>query len=211
MIKLRAWDHFNDEGAGDRAYIHGAAMNYYNEFDPKAAAWLSRLLESSFFCRNNLVASKTMFLTMLGLCEHFKVGYGVVLLVPVFMVNVKTWRYFTINRLPNSAVQIPTIPSRNSVISISPACIFLPIPFNEGEGFGSVSQRKTPANKHLINALSGRGECFSYLGEAVAVLIQSIHSIGFFVVSVCWHFSLLMKLNFDRYIPLRAYKCQPIY
>ena len=133
-----------------------------------------------------LVAAETVRPAVNRLREQFQVLRDVVGFVLVAVVNVVTLRDGAVEAFPNVSVQVAALVGSTGVIAVGSDGVLPASPHDVRQGLDR-PHLQSPLREHLENGLSGYAERTSHTGQAVALLVESVHGGGFGVLTRRWH------------------------
>ena len=134
-----------------------------------------------------LVLARRVSCRVLCLLNQFEVREMIVAPVSVPMVNIMSGRNRTVGSLPYIPVQKgPTALGAPIVASVTQR-VPVATEINIRERLGSRPQGPSSQGEHLVDALSAHAERLRDMGQAETLLVEIIHRLRFWIISMCWH------------------------
>jgi len=134
-----------------------------------------------------LVLSMRIFRSMFAFANQFKVRKNIMGLIKIFVMHIKACRNGAITCFPYISVQKTAMVVCACIVPICSPSIFLSGKHNKGQRAGSFSHHTASPHKAKIYRLAAYSESLADLGEAIALMIKSIHFLCSFNVWFTTH------------------------
>jgi len=154
---------------------------YYNDNDPKMAAWLRELCGPNRTMTGNcnvLIAGKAVAGAVFRPRNQVQIAQDVVCLIAVAVVNVEPVGDGSASGSPDSAMQIRPVAVCLGVVSARPASVLPAAEHDKRKRRSSRAQFKAASLEPLVHGLARHAERFAYSCQRLALIVQRIHLRG---------------------------------
>lgn len=121
-----------------------------------------------------LILMMRIFRRMFGFGNQFKIRQVIMCPVIIFVMYIIYFRDFAVCGFPHITMQIMTVASSATIISIWSACVFLVLINNKRQRFNG-AHFEFSSGKSFISRLPTNSKCFSDLRQTESLLIQVVH------------------------------------